>query len=340
MRLLQLICSSLLFAASGCSLLEGDSGGGGDGDGDGDGDGGGSGNLCARKCREAESCTGEEASTCTKECETSRQAYPGCELAYDALLRCIDLCDDASISSCNALVEAYTTCVVDGPPDGTGGQLGGTGGVVLGTGGVVLGTGGVVLGTGGIVLGTGGAAPTGPASTFAVDGLGTTPNGWTGYLWTAVDDLGGVIAPTDGFVGTSLCAEGYTGASWEGFGIIGFNIAQEIDPETLIGGVELEIAPSGTGVSVDVINNAGSSLRVQIQNNLGTFWCAAVPASGTGLIPWSSFNTQCWTDEFGMSNTGAFYGGEPISQVMVQAPSNSNLTQTPFDFCIISLDTY
>lgn len=335
MKVLQLIFAPLLFIASACSLLEGDSGGGGDGDGDGGGN-----SLCGRFCREAASCTADDPSGCTSECEEARQTYPACASAYDAFLRCIDPCDQATAASCDSQLDAYATCISDVPPAGTGGLPGGTGGLPGGTGGLILGSGGLPGGSGGLILGSGGSAPTGPASTFAVDGFGTTPNGWSGYLWTAVDDWGGVITPTDGFVGTSLCAEGYTGADWAGFGIIGFNIAQEVDPETLAGGLELEIAPSGTGVSVDVVNRGGSSLRVQIQNNSGTFWCAAVPGSGTGLIPWGSFNTQCWTDEFGMSNTGAFYAGEPISQVMVQAPSSSNLTQTPFDFCVISLDTY
>lgn len=329
MRGFQLFSASLLLTASACALFDGGSGGDGDGESE---------SLCEATCKDVESCGSGDADTCTSECETARQSYPTCESTYDAFLRCVDFCDEASLSSCAALTEAYATCVLNAPPAGSGGVSGGTGGAPGGTGGLFPGTGGLPGGTGGIILGTGGA-PSGPASTFAVDGLGTTPNGWRGYLWTAVDDLGGVISPTDGFVGNSLCAEGYTGPYWEGFGIVGFNISQEIDPETLVGGAELEIAPGGTGVSVNVVNLAGTSLRIQIQNNSGTFWCAPAPAS-SGLVPWSSFNTQCWTNEFGMSNTGTYYAGQPISQVMVQAPSASNVSQTPFEFCVISLDTY
>ncbi len=175
-----------------------------------------------------------------------------------------------------------------------------------------------------------------PPSEFATNGFGSTANGWEGYLFTVPDAVGGNITPAEGaaFVGPSLCAKGMTGASYEGFGIIGFNIAQEIDPETMAGGDPVEIAPGGTGVQVKIVNNvAGTQMRVQLQDNALTSWCAPIPAAGEGIITWDQFNTTCWN---GMGS--GYDPTTPISQVMVQAVSGSDMVPTAFDFCIVNLD--
>ncbi len=355
MKILTLSSLSVAFllASSGCALLDGQSSGDGDGDGDrtgsgsrpgfgnspnkgdGDGDTPASGVGCSSLCQQQGQCLPEtDVATCISECDSARQESSnyGCGAEYDALLGCIDPCD-TSAAACDGLVNAWLGCMT-GEPGGTGGA--GTGGSVFGgTGGIVVGTGGTFAGSGGSLVGVGGSpTTTGPASDFAYDGLGATQAGWYGYLFTVADALGGYINPAEGepFVGAAVCADGYTAADWAGFGLIGFSIAQSIDPETLAGGDANEIVPGGTGVRVSVQNYAGSQLRVQIQDNSGTSWCAPVPVTGTGTIPWSSFNTMCW------DGTGATYVGQPISQVMVQAPASSNLSPTAYDFCIISLD--
>lgn len=363
MKYSSLLVSSflVLLASPGCALLGGGSSSSGSGDGDGTGGGNGTGggitgdgdgdpaialDACSTQCETAAACGGvEDPTTCVSECSTSvaDAAASGCLAEYEALLGCLDPCDETSAAACESLFLSYGDCMTGatatgGASSGTGGAAG-TGGSVVGSGGSVVGTGGSVMGTGS-APGTGGSASTcypqtGPASDFVVDGWGSTAGGWQGYLFTVQDELGGTISPPEGscWTGTSVCASGYTGASYEGFGIIGFNIAQTRDPVTLDGGPESEIVPGGSGVAVTVLNNAGSGLRVQIQNNSGTFWCAQVPATGTGVIPWTSFNTQCWEPAL-----GTYYAYEPISQVMVQAPASGEISQTSFDFCVISLD--
>ncbi len=246
------------------------------------------------------------------------------------------------------------------------GGLGTTGGVVT-TGGAPT-TGGVPTtggapGTGGVTPTTGGAPITGGAPTTG--GLGTTGGepptpiegyaveeggfvrtcGMSGYSWvaagpaTANNDTGVLssISPADFSAvaaGEALCAAGVVAADddYGGYAMIGVNIGQE---PSLVEGEEtpnVNITPTGTGLTVSVTNNAGGALRVQIQDDLGGDdaehrWCANLPASGQATIEWGEFNTACWDD------SGTFYAGAPINAVLVLVPGKQS-TDTAFDFCL------
>ena len=179
-------------------------------------------------------------------------------------------------------------------PSGTGGST------PAGTGG------GTPAGTGGDTpAGTGGDTGGGTVSNFVVGGLGTAGD-WSGYLFTVANEAGtgedgaydaSTIMPAE-FTGAQICASGTLVASWEAFGLVGWNIAQEIDPETMMGGAEMEILPGGTGIKYNIVNNEGGDLRIQIQDNSDTSagrWCAAVPGgTGSGTIAWGDFATECW----------------------------------------------
>src|SRR5690606_38864406 len=116
--------------------------------------------------------------------------------------------------------------------------------------------------------GTGGGAATNDAD-FVIGGLGTgtSTDGieWRGYTFTAKADASSIM-PTE-FAGTNLCVSGTLAAGYEEWALVGWNIAQEVDPETQEGGAVLSIAPGSTGVNVKVLNNGGSGLRVQIQTD-------------------------------------------------------------------------
>lgn len=159
---------------------------------------------------------------------------------------------------------------------------------------------------------------------------------WQGYAWTAIDS--GVDGGTPSLICPAefsslqeddrLCAEGVVGArdDWGGFAIVGFNLGQEVEDEAVA-----SITPTGEGIQVAVSNYAGSALRVQIQGPNGgddanDRWCAALP-DGESFVPWGAFNTQCWDD------SGEFYQGEPLQNVLVLVPG-SNTEDTPYDFCI------
>lgn len=57
---------------------------------------------------------------------------------------------------------------------------------------------------------------------------------WWGYPFTASSE-GSTITPTE-FTGPTLAVSGTLGAGYEGWAMIGRNIAQDIDPDTFEGG--------------------------------------------------------------------------------------------------------
>lgn len=172
---------------------------------------------------------------------------------------------------------------------------------------------------------------------FVSGGLGTDGT-WNGYLFTASDSLGSTISPSE-FTGSNLCVTGELAAdeSWGTWALVGWNIAQDVDPDTFVGGTVNAISPGGLGVDVKVVNNEGTPLRVQIQSDdKGTeSWCTDLPSSGEGQIPWSSFKKQCWKD-----GGETYDGSTPIAQVAVQVPAASNTSSTPFDYCVTHLGSY
>ena len=93
------------------------------------------------------------------------------------------------------------------------------------------------------------------------------------------------------------------------------------------------LAPDGAGLFVDLFVNGGSEMvRVQLNGlnadwDASYRWCVNLSGSQSTVIPWESFNTECWSVE-----TGQAYGGEPITSVLVFAPGLS--TAIDFDFCV------
>jgi hypothetical protein len=133
-----------------------------------------------------------------------------------------------------------------------------------------------------------------------------------GYAWTAAgpaepnNDTGSIstIAPADFTAvaaGDTLCASGVVAedADYGGYAMIGVNIGQEVSQVEGEETPNVNITPTGTGITVSVTNNGGSALRIQIQDDLGATdaahrWCANLPASGQATIEWGEFNTECW----------------------------------------------
>jgi hypothetical protein len=141
--------------------------------------------------------------------------------------------------------------------------------------------------------------------------------------------------PTE-FMEPVLAVSGVLGAGYEEWALIGWNIAQDLDPETLEGGEVRAISPGGAGVNVRVANNAISGLRLQIQTdaNASESWCAALPPSG-GLVPWSHFTKECWVPG------GEVYDGvTPIAVVALVTFASSETVPTLFDFCVLELGPF
>ncbi len=168
-------------------------------------------------------------------------------------------------------------------------------------------------------------------SDFVEGGLGTAGD-WSGYVFTAAEE-NSTIAPEE-FLGNVVCAEGTLAAGYEEWALVGWNIAQEIDEETMEGGAVNAIVPGGSGVAYDVVNLGSSGLRIQIQaDDMGVeSWCAPVPNQSPGVIPWEDFRKECWTDG------GATYDpSTPLAQIAVQTYAGSETLPTAFEYCVIHL---
>ena len=203
---------------------------------------------------------------------------------------------------------------------------------------------GAVGGTAGTEGGSGGSGGDVPAPecgtgwhVFA-DGYVTAPGAsgcWKGWAFTATN-LSGSIAPSN-YTGCAepcaLCASGAVAADLEfgGIGILGFSLSETYDALT-----KAAVVPSGGSLTVSFENPLGAPLRVQILGPSGSTsefdrWCYnLVGTSGTTTIPYSSFNTHCWSGE------GYAYSGEPLvtAQLLVPGTDESSIA---FDICLTGM---
>ena len=185
--------------------------------------------------------------------------------------------------------------------------------------------------TGGTTTGGAGSATAGSAGTPAagipwVQAGGYVVAGpWHGYAWTAASATGSTITPvnySELSSQTQLCASGSVAAmaDYSGTGMIGVNLSQESDGTDPPVETWTPTSIASGGITVNVNNPGGSTVRVQIQapggDSDGTKrWCAPVTAFGqTITVPWSAFNTMCWNAQ------GASYAGEALESVIIIVP--------------------
>lgn len=156
---------------------------------------------------------------------------------------------------------------------------------------------------------------------------------WSGYLWVAKNGQGTTLTASKTFQDKAfeqaVCIKGTVAATADSSGnaMLGMNVnqAQRTDAAPLV------LRPSLDGLQVEVKNNAGSPLRVQVAGQEGTTnpdarWCAMVNGSG-GFIPWTAFNTACW------DGSGKAYKQQQISVAMLLVPGNAQAA-VPYDFCL------
>jgi hypothetical protein len=164
---------------------------------------------------------------------------------------------------------------------------------------------------------------------------------WQGYAWTASSATGSTITPpnySDLVAATRLCASGSVAAmaDYSGTGMIGVNLNQAQDGTDPPVQTWTPTSIASGGVTVNVHNAGGSTIRVQIQAPGGATdgtkrWCAPVTAFDQAVtIPWSDFNTMCW------NNQGAAYAGEALESVIIIVPGG-NQAVVAFDFCLDAL---
>jgi hypothetical protein len=207
-----------------------------------------------------------------------------------------------------------------------------------GGGGAPPATGGSTA-AGAATAGNGGVAGAGSLDVLAGGYLVAPP--WQGYAWTATSATGSTVTPADYSDITSatrLCASGSVAAmsDYSGTGMIGVNLSQERDVANPPVETWTPTSIASGGITVNVHNAGGSTIRVQIQAPGGATdetkrWCAPVtPFDQAITIPWSAFNTMCWNGQ------GATYAGEPLESVIIIVPGE-NTSVVNFDFCLDDL---
>ncbi|RYZ06680.1 MAG: hypothetical protein EOO73_15390 [Myxococcales bacterium] len=254
------------------------------------------------------------------------------------------------------------------PPPGGNGTAGtnvGTGGSAVGTAGAntqpTAGT--PNNGTAGSSIGTGGSTSTGGASTGTAGagtaGAGTagagmaggsgdglfggyhTSGDWSGFAF-AFETAPATISPKnfESMVGVDgpYCVKGTVPgtAAYTSIAAVGVHVNQ-------LQGKDAEIktlVPQGDGLSVDITVKGGEkTIRVQLEGPMALTdplqrWCTNLTANASGtikeVVPWGSFNTECWVAE-----GGAAYTKQPIARAIAYVPDSGVVgTDYQYDFCL------
>ena len=110
---------------------------------------------------------------------------------------------------------------------------------------------------------------------------------------------------------------------------MGINLNQAMGTGTTAG----NFAAVGSAGVTYALNNAPANLRLIVGDST-TDYCVVVSAL-SGMVPWSEFNTACYSP-----GTGTSLSGPPASFTSVRfqvPPDDTNGTTTSFDFCVQKL---
>jgi hypothetical protein len=153
---------------------------------------------------------------------------------------------------------------------------------------------------------------------------------WKGYADVFSAGSGNyIIAPSDFDLSDNyLCPAGSVGASTDPQKQAGFvwNVNQAKSPANA---PPMTATPTGTGLFIDAPGTT-TSMRVSL-NDATTTWCANLPQAGGGMIPWSSFRTECWP-----GGQGTLYAMQPFLNIQIGVPSRET-DPTCFCFCVVSI---
>jgi hypothetical protein len=227
---------------------------------------------------------------------------------------------------------------------GTAGSSGAPG--VSGAAGTV-GAGGSV-GTAGGGPGTGGSGTSGSGTGGGGTGDGLfggyhTSGDWSGFAFAFASGTATVTpANFEDLVGVDgpFCIKGTVPGTtdYSAIAAVGVHVnqlqAENAEIKTLV--------PQGDGLALDITVKGGEkTIRVQLEDaTLPTDpmaaehrWCTNLTADASGVIkqvvPWASFNTQCWDAE-----SGTAYAKQPLARAIAYVPDPGTGLSAAFDFCL------
>jgi len=211
---------------------------------------------------------------------------------------------------------------------------------ISGSGGA-QGTGGGDPGTGGGNPGSGGGSSSGDLGGYHTHG------DWAGFAFTFAD--GGATITPESFEDMlnqdgPYCVKGTVQATadYTSIAAVGVNVSQ---PKIEDAPVNI-IDASGEGLLIDfTVNSGADGIRVQIEDGTDPSapdaadhrWCVNFMGSQTNppvVIPWESFNTECWTGGDGKDFDPT---KDKIAKVILYVPdagSKDGGTAQNFDFCL------
>jgi hypothetical protein len=258
-----------------------------------------------------------------------------CENLMSSAAHC-GTCNNACPSGvCNAGVCAPTSGA------GGAGSMGGAGN--MSGAGTMAGSGGVAT-TGGSGTGGGGAGM--PGTGGGNDGLFGgyhTSGDWSGFAFAFASGTA-TVSPMnfESMVGVDgpYCIKGTVPgtADYTAIAAVGVHVNQMQAKNAEI----KTLAPQGDGLAVDITVKSGEkTIRIQLEDATPPTdpmaaqhrWCTNLTANASGVIkevvPWGSFNTECWDAE-----SGTAYAKQPLTRAIAYVPDAGAGINSQFDFCL------
>jgi Glycosyl hydrolase family 12 len=263
------------------------------------------------------------------------------------LTACGAACENlaSSPTHCGACNNPCASGVCNGGVCSVGGGSGGSGAVGMsgsGAGGGAGVAGSVSTGGGGSGTG-GGSAGSGGGTGDGLFGGYHTSGDWSGFAFAFASGTA-TVAPMnfEDLVGVDgpYCIKGTVPgtADYSAIAAVGVHVNQK-QAENAV--VEV-LAPQGDGLSVDITVKSGEkTIRVQLEDATPATdpmaaehrWCTNLTADASGkiqtVVPWTSFNTQCWDAE-----SGTAYAKQPLARAIAYVPDGGTGVNAQYDFCL------
>ena len=263
-------------------------------------------------------------SQCKAMIDCVQPSWPSCARGSSCWTNCQTISGiDSVVESCVANLTSEA-CAGGGGGGGTSssGGIGGAGATGGSGGGGATATGGAVTTCTPVPESTGG---------ISCPGGFCTVGAYSGYDFSIADPTGkSSVCVAAG----SLCGAGTVGAqNPPSYTVWGAGFGFDLSPSTTAA-ADVPVQLTGTSVKVTVTSlPTGADMRLQVMHYVGataTTYCA-VMTTATQTIPWTSFNTMCWTPASGVALTG------PPNTSNIQFRASSRATAGSFDFCVTAL---